>query len=121
MKTKIKNLVYGVAAFLMFAPVMAFAQLNVGSVETASGLRNQTVTTLVTNVMKWLLSIVGFLGVIGFAVAGILYITAAGNEDRIDQAKRAMTWSVVGVLVALLGLVIVNAGARLFITGDSQF
>ena len=67
------------------------------------------ITSVAITVMNWLLSIVGVVAIISFIVAGLIYLTSAGDDDRIQQAKRAMTWSVVGVIVALMGLVIVYA------------
>ena len=58
--------------------------------------------------MQWLLYIVGFLGVIGFAISGVLYLTAAGDDDRINKAKSAMLYSIIGVVVAIAGLIMVN-------------
>ena len=71
--------------------------------------------------MNWMLGIVGILGVIGFAIAGILYLTAAGDEDRIATAKKAMTWSIVGVVVALLGLVILKAAESMLGGSSTTF
>ena len=70
--------------------------------------------------MKWLLIIVGILGVIGFAIAGVLYLTAAGDEDRIKSAKSAMIYSIVGIIVAMLGMVVINA-AQKFLGAQSGF
>ena len=71
--------------------------------------------------MSWLLGLVGFLGVIGFAIAGILYLTAAGDDDRIQTAKKAMLWSIVGVIVALLGVVIIQAADKMLSGESSEF
>ena len=46
---------------------------------------------------------------IGFVIAGILYLTAAGNESQAEKAKNAMTYSIIGVIVALVGYVIIQA------------
>ncbi len=59
--------------------------------------------------MMWMLTILGFIAIIAFVIAGILYLTAAGNDGQIKTAKTAMTWSVVGVVVALVGFVIILA------------
>ena len=45
--------------------------------------------------MNWLLALIGIFGVIGFAIAGILYLTAAGDEDRINKAKSAMMYAII--------------------------
>ena len=59
--------------------------------------------------MTWVLTIFGFIAIIAFVVAGIMYLTAAGDDGRIKTAKTAMTWSIVGVIVALVGYVIIIA------------
>jgi lysylphosphatidylglycerol synthetase-like protein (DUF2156 family) len=106
MKNKIKSLTSAVSVAILTAPALAMAQFTVPS---DSGLSSAPITDIVRNFMKWILIIVGIMGVIGFAIAGILYLTAAGDEDRIKSAKSAMIMSIVGVVVALLGLVIMNA------------
>ncbi|MFZ2154000.1 MAG: hypothetical protein WAV16_02100 [Candidatus Moraniibacteriota bacterium] len=106
MKTKIKKLSYSIlSAGLLSAPMMIMAYTPPADTTLPTG----TVTSIVKNFMFWILAMVGFFGVIGFAIAGILYLTSAGEEDRIGTAKKAMTWSIVGVIVALLGVVIIKA------------
>jgi hypothetical protein len=106
MKNKIRSLASVVSVALMTAPALAGAQFMAPG---DTNLPASSIMDIVRNFMRWILIIVGVLGVIGFAIAGILYLTAAGDEDRITSAKRAMIYSIVGVVVALLGLVILNA------------
>lgn len=61
------------------------------------------------NFLRWFLGFFGFIAIIGFIISGIQYLTAAGNEDQASKAKRNMTWSIVGVIVGLLGYIIVVA------------
>ena len=61
------------------------------------------------NFLKWLLGIFGVLALISFIISGIQYLTAAGNDDGMKTAKRNMTYSILGVVVALSGFVIVQA------------
>jgi len=68
--------------------------------------------------MNWILILVGVVGVIAFAIAGILYLTAAGDDERIKTAKKAMMFSIIGVIVALVGLVILQA-AQGFLGGNN--
>jgi len=92
-----------------FTPTPAGANLPGGSI-----------MNIIANIMTWLLGLVGFIGVIGFAIAGILYLTAAGDEDRISQAKRAMSYSIIGVIVAVVGVVILKA-AQSMLGAQGQF
>jgi type IV secretory pathway VirB2 component (pilin) len=65
-------------------------------------------STLVGNVLGFVLSIVGVIAVLMIVVAGIMYMSAAGDMGRIALAKRALTGGVIGLVVALLALVIVR-------------
>ena len=66
------------------------------------------VATVIENVMLWLLGIVGFIAIIAFVISGMQYLLSAGDQNMIETAKRNMKWSIVGVVVALIGLIILN-------------
>lgn len=107
MKNKIKKFGYGVASTaMMLTPVAVMAQFSKPS---GTQLPTGSIYNIIKNFMLWILALVGIFGIIGFAIAGILYLTAAGNEEQIERAKRAMLMSIVGVIVALVGWVIIQA------------
>jgi hypothetical protein len=116
---KIKNALYGAASTaIALAPAIAAAQDNQfpNSWDTrgipnaqSAGTPTGSIIGIIVATMNWLLAILGFLGIIGFVIAGILYLTAAGDEDQIGKAKNAMMYSIIGVIVALLGFVIIQA------------
>ena len=64
---------------------------------------------IIFNLMQWMLALFWVVAIIGFAISGIQYLTSAGDEARIESAKRHMKWSIVGVIVALSGVVIIFA------------
>jgi len=111
MKMKlIRKLIFSAVSAILIFPALTLAQWDAGkSNAQLSGLPEGKIQGIALNVMMWLLGMVGFIGVIGFAISGILYLTAAGSEDRIEKAKKAMTWSIIGVIVALMGYVIIQA------------
>jgi hypothetical protein len=76
---------------------------------TETGLSDKPVKDIVENFMKWILAIVGFLAIIAFVISGIQYMFSAGDEKTIDTAKSNMKWSIVGVAVAISGLIIIKA------------
>jgi len=118
MKAKIKSLAYAASAMALSLPMIVSAQLREPS---GTNLPAGTITNIVTKVMNWILGLVGVVGVIGFAIAGVLYLTAAGDEERIKTAKTAMLYSIIGVIVALLGLVILKAANTMLGGTDSTF
>ena len=115
---KIKSLTSVISVAVLTAPGLALAQF---SNPTGTGLPEGSIMSIVKSIMNWLLILVGILGVIGFAIAGILYLTAAGDEDRIKTAKSAMMYSIIGVIVALLGLVILKAAAGMLGGSSTSF
>ncbi len=122
MKTKIKKIGYGVASASILLPGIALAQWGRGlSGAGSSELPGGTVLGIVTQAMNWLLALIGILGVIGFIIAGILYLTAAGSETQTEKAKKAMLAAIGGVVVALVGFVIIKAVNTWFGGGSSEF
>lgn len=119
-KNKIKALASAASVVALTVPALAMAQFN-ATAGGGTGLPSGSIFGIVKSIMNWLLGLVGILGVIGFAIAGILYLTAAGDETAIDRAKTAMTWSIVGVVVALLGVVILKAAESMLGGSSSTF
>lgn len=113
---KFKKMAVGVAnGIVLLAPATAFALTNGNWADRgttnyqSSGLPNSSIYNIISATLSWLLAILGFIAVIGFVISGILYLTAAGNETQIEKAKSAMTYSIIGVIVALMGYVIIQA------------
>lgn len=86
---------------------------------TLGGLSDITVFELITKVMNWLLGLIGILGVIAFVISGTQYLLSAGDEKLAETAKHNMTYAIIGLVVALTGLIIINTIAGLTSTGTS--
>lgn len=71
------------------------------------------ITQVLLNGLNFLLSVAGIVGIIGMVVAGILYLTAAGDEGRIKLGKQAFLGSVMGLVIVMGALVITEGLARL--------
>ena len=83
------------------------------------GVSTQTPTAIITNIINYALAIIGFLGVLGFIIAGIMYLVSAGNEDTAEKAKSYMVNSIIGVIIALLGYVVMAAISTLLGAGGA--
>ena len=114
----VKKLSYAAASLATATPAVALAQFQTPA---GTGLPGGSILGIITSAMNWLLILVGILGVIGFVIAGIIYLTAAGDEDQIAKGKKAMIYSIVGVIVALLGVVIIQAVQGLLSGSRSDF
>lgn len=60
------------------------------------------------NVLNFLLSIVGIIAIIMLVVSGILYFFSAGDEKRMQIAKSSARYAVIGVILALSGIIIIR-------------
>lgn len=89
-------------ALLLLLPSAAHAQVTVGNFGT-SNLNNllvystKNVYDTVSGIINIVLSFLGALGIILFIYAGFLWLTSAGNADKIDLAKKLMAAVVVDI------------------------
>ncbi|MFZ2299665.1 MAG: pilin [Candidatus Moraniibacteriota bacterium] len=106
----ISGIIFLFVAVAQAAPIVCHGQIRAGvCFPTGTGLSSSPVESLLMNFMWWLLALVGMIAIIAFVISGIQYLVSAGDEGMIETAKRNMTYSIVGVLVALSGWVIIQA------------
>lgn len=112
-----KSLIF-VVLFLAFPLFVSAQSMGVGTgtgtgwnpnVLDSTGLPGGSIYDIINKFLFWLLAIFGSLAVIGFVISGIMYLVSVGNDDMIKKAKSYMTYCIVGVVVALSGLVIIYA------------
>lgn len=87
--------------------------LGAGPTTTVSGT-TLTVIAIARNILNFLLSIVGVVAIIMLIVGAFMYLTAAGDEDRIDTGKKIAKYSVIGIAIALAALVLVRQVGSFF-------
>jgi len=90
-------------------PAVALAQWNPSTAGSSSRLPQNSVYSIISGIMMWLLAIFAFVAIIGFVISGIMYLVAAGDDDMQKKAKNQMMWSITGVIVGLVGLVAIYA------------
>jgi len=73
--------------------------------------------TLLNNIANYVTGIIGLLAIIMFLWAGILFLTSAGNEQRITSAKKAVFYAIIGLAIALSGAGLI-ALVQVIITGN---
>lgn len=72
------------------------------------------ITTILYSALESLLSFFGIIGIIGTVIAGILYLVSSGDEHLAEMAKRAITYSVIGTVVAFGSLIVVQTLSAFF-------
>jgi hypothetical protein len=80
-----------------------------------------SISNILGNLLFWLLTLFGIIGIIGFVISGIIYLISAGETTMIDRAKTAMKWSIVGIIVGLSGFLIMQAVAAMLSGASSTY
>ena len=60
------------------------------------------IVNVINTVAGWFFTVFVALAVIFLIYAAFLYLTAAGNEDRVGQARKTLTYAIIAIVVALL-------------------
>ena len=63
---------------------------------------------LIGQVIKVLLSFMGSIMLALYVYAGIIYMTAGGNSERIDKAKQILVWATLGIVAMLASYIIIT-------------
>jgi hypothetical protein len=94
-----------------FIPVHAQGLINPGDVPgkiaTATGGQG-SFRQLVLTILNFFLGFLGLLAVVMIIYGGILYVSAAGAQEKIDKGKKIIMYAIVGIVIILLSFAIVN-------------
>lgn len=97
-------------AILLVPVAFAHAQATPFSIESIGsqvGLGEADLKETVINIIRWILGILALLAVIFVIYGGFLWLTAGGDEARIDKAKKVISGAVIGLIIVLLAWAIV--------------
>lgn len=71
------------------------------NVQSETGLGNRDPREIAASVIRVILGFLGIIAVVIILYAGFLWMTAAGNDDRISTAKSMMSAGVIGLVIIL--------------------
>ena len=93
-KTKVSLVSFSMLAL----PLLAFAQpqVQIGSL-----------TQMITYIENAMWIIFGGIAVIAFVTAGILFLVAGGQPEKIQAARSAFIWGIAGVVVGIVAYSII--------------
>jgi hypothetical protein len=89
--------------FLLLMPVVAWAQCNVtgNTIEFCNPLAFNSVQGVLGSLLNSLQGIIVAISIVFIVIGAVLYITSAGDEERIKTAKKAITASLVGLAIGI--------------------
>jgi len=63
---------------------------------------------LIGTIIKAVLGVVGSLALVMFIYGGLLWMTAAGNTERVEKGKKTIVWAVLGLVVIFTSYALVK-------------
>jgi hypothetical protein len=73
-----------------------------------------SISTVGMNVLNFLLSVVGIIAIISLVLSGIMYFAIQDDKKRLQNVKRAMTYSILGIIIAMGGMVLIRLIGQFF-------
>ncbi|MFH1187511.1 MAG: hypothetical protein V1688_01470 [bacterium] len=118
MNFKYKIVIISVVALSVFG-LFLFSKSNVfalGIVNPLTGSSTADVqpATLWGRILKAALGLVGVLSLVFFIWGGFLWMTAAGNQERVKQGMDTLLWSVLGLAAIFASYAILNVALEVF-------
>jgi len=78
----------------------------------AEGLTNplptKNIPELIGIIIKAVMGIVGSIALLMFIYGGFLWLTSAGNTEKIQKGKQVVVWAVIGLAIIFLSYALVN-------------
>lgn len=109
---KTKNLLLAVSVCAIIVIVLAYPNLCSGKdydIKIVNPIKANDVTELIQDVTNYILAITASVMLILLIIAGYRYMTAGGNEERAKNAKNAIKWTIIGILIILVSGIVINS------------
>ena len=74
---------------------------NTWTVKEAGGLGTITIGTIVASVIKAVLGLLAVIFIVLMIIAGFQWMTAAGNETKVEKALSMIKTAVIGLIIVL--------------------
>lgn len=94
---------------MMAMPIVSHAatSFSIESVGSSIGLGNADLKTTVINILNLALGLLALVAVVMIIIGGFTWLTAGGNEEKVDKAKKIISAAVIGLIIVLLAWAVV--------------
>jgi hypothetical protein len=134
-KIFLKNIIAFAMIMLVFSMAFSFAVPAKATDDALGfnyannlGLTNSDITDpreMAVNIVKFFMTFLGIIAVVVILLGGFKWMTAAGNEDKVADAKKLLVAGMIGLAIIISAYVIVNfvitTTNSVVSTGDIQY
>ena len=109
----------------MFLPNIVSAQTSKTGIQNAfsvvetvasSTYSNRNIYSILGDIVMVVLTLVGSIFVIFMIYAGYLWMTASGNEQKVDKSKEILKQSIIGLIIVTIAMTFLKDE----FTGDNE-
>ncbi len=114
-----KFLVSSVLIILALAPGLALATDEWGPPERPAGIPASAgdLAGVMTNIINWVLGFIALVAVLMLIWGGVRYVTAIGDESKVEDAKHIISEAVIGLTIVGMAYAIVVVVVNAWVSG----
>lgn len=111
-----------VAAGAALLPFVAFGQVDTGInvVENSIALGTKDVRETVAQVINVAMGLLGIVAVVIILAGGFMWMTAGGNEEKVDKAKQLIFSGIIGLAIILAAFAIAKFVINSLVTATAN-
>ncbi|MFA6215481.1 MAG: hypothetical protein WC768_02860 [Patescibacteria group bacterium] len=104
-----KSLIIASTVCLFALTVMPALALNVGlEYGTYTGLGTKDLREGIMSIINVLLGFLGIIAIVIVLYGGFVWLTSAGNEEKVGQAKKIITSGIIGLVIIFVSYAIAS-------------
>ena len=77
-------------------------------IPSKGNLADRSLQDIIVDVINWLIGAAVLVCVVMLVWAGYSYMTAGGDEGKVQKATKTLTNAIIGLVISLLALVLIN-------------
>ena len=104
-----KSFLRDVSLKIFFTTIGLVAPFLVQGIPVENPINADSVPELVNDIVTVILGSVGALALAMFVYGGMLWMTSAGNQQRVQKGKETLIWAVLGLAIIFASYAILNA------------
>ena len=100
-----------VLATLSTFPILAVSKVSAAGLELtgiSGGVGDKDLPTLITELLNYAVGSAAVICVVVLIAAGYMYITAAGDEAKVEKATKTLTFAIIGLAICFIAVILVN-------------
>jgi len=104
----ISNKIFTVSLFISLFFQSGVSVLAACSPGEPSCADNNPITKFLNNTINFLMSVGGAVGIFLLVIAAFYFLTARGDNSKIEKARSMILWIIIGMAVVLLAKISIN-------------